>query len=160
VEEVGIMAYITSSEYATLTGRDSSEATTIRIRLASKLLDDRIGNYGIYKSGYKIDTSKSTWYVSPCLLSDDYNYVNVSNTNYKIEVTIGQKEAIQLWIASMITELFNSNNTPNSQDNLRLGRFSVSKSKNSTGSKLPESMGYVDSILISSGIIEKRVGLK
>lgn len=154
------MGYITSSEYAALTGRDSSEASAIRINLASKLLDSRIGNYGIYQSGWKIDTSSSTWYVSPIFLPDDREFVNVSNTSYKNEVTTGQKEAIQIWVAGMITELYNSDNVASTEDNLKLGRFSVSKSKNSSSAILPQSMGYHDSILISSGIVERRVGLK
>lgn len=154
------MSYITSSEYAALTGRDSSEATSIRIKIASKLLDSRIGNYGIYTNGYKIDTSSSTWYVTPIFLTDDREFINVSNTNYKVEVTSGQKEAIKIWIAGMIAELYDSGDISSTEDNLTLGRFSVSKSKNSSGAILPQSMGYYDSILISSGIIERRVGLK
>ena len=154
------MGYITSSEYAALTGRDSSEASLIRINIASKLLDSRIGNYGIYQNGQKIDTTSSTWYVSPIFLPDDREFVNDSNTNYKVAVTTGQKEAIKIWVSGMITELYNSGNSSSTEDNLKLGRFSVSKSKNSNGAILPQSMGYHDSILISSGIIEKRVGLK
>jgi len=154
------MAYITSSEYAALTGRDSSEATSIRINISSRLLDSRIGNYGIYENGWKIDTSSSTWYVTSIFLTDDREFINVSNTNYRIEVTTGQKDAIKIWIAGMITELFNSDDMASNEDNLKLGRFSVTKSKNSSGTILPQSMGYHDSILISSGIIERRVGLK
>jgi hypothetical protein len=141
MEEVAIMAYITSNEYAALTGRDTSEATTIRLNISSKLLDSRIGNYGTYQNGWKIDTSGTTWYIN----------------NFE-PVTVDQKEAIQMWIAEMIKNLYLNGDSSSQNNDLRLGRFSVSKSKNSTGQILPESMGYIDSILISSGIINRRIG--
>lgn len=135
------MSYITATEYNNLTGRAAAEATTIRLNIASKLLDSRIGNYGTYSSGYKIDTSLTTWYVN----------------NFDA-LTIEQKEAVQMWTAEMVKNLVLNSDSASTNNDLRLGRFSVAKSQNSTGKILPESMGYVDSILISSGIINRGVG--
>lgn len=135
------MAYITATEYNNLTGRAAAEATTIRLNMASKLLDSRIGNYGTYSNGYKIDTSLTTWYVN----------------NFDA-LTTEQKEAVQMWTAEMVKSLVLNSDSASTNNDLRLGRFSVAKSQNSTGKILPESMGYVDSILISSGIINRGVG--
>lgn len=157
------MAYITSSEYASLTGRSSSEATTERLLLASKMLDARIGNYATWNSGYKIDNSSNTWYVQPPFYDENLNYVSTSTTLYKVEVTQAQKDAIKLWVAAMITELYNSSsNMAQSGSNVKLGRFSVGKgsSQNNPSQILPQSMGFHDSILVDSGIIYRKVELK
>jgi hypothetical protein len=162
MEEVEIMAYITSSDYNSTTGRDSSEATTERLLLASKLLDSRIGNYATWSTGYKIDNSSSTWYVKPAFYDPNLNYVGNSNI-HKIKVTQAQKDAIKLWVAAMITELYNSsNNMAGSGSNVKLGRFSVNKgsSQNNPSQILPQSMGFHDSILIDSGIIARKVELR
>lgn len=134
--------YLTATEYNTYTGRTSSEATTLLIRQACKLLDSRIGIHGVYLNGYKIDTfsNSSNWYVD----------------NYYI-VTEDQKEAVKMWVASMIQEMVINGITPNNIDSVSLGRFSVKKVNNRI---LPDSMGYVDSILISSGIIKRRLLIK
>lgn len=138
--------YLTSTEYNTYTGRPSSEATTLLIRQACKLLDSRIGMHGVYSNGYKIDTFSSTsnWYVD----------------NYYI-VTEDQKEAIKMWVSSMIQEMVVSGSISSSNiDSVSLGRFSVKKGSSSSNQILPSSMEYVDSILISSGIIKRRLCIK
>jgi hypothetical protein len=135
--------YITSSEYANLTGRNSSEATTERINIACKLLDSRIGNYGTNSSGWKINDNSSIWYVD----------VNTA-------LTQDQKDAIKLWVSGMITALYNNSNMSQNSNNVRLGRFSVSKGYNSSQNILPDSMGFHDSILVSSGIINRRIDLR
>lgn len=136
--------YITASEYASLTGRAAAEATTVRIKIACKLLDSRIGNYPTYENGWKIDDNLSTWY-----------------TGNLTELTQDQKEAVQMWIAGMIEYLYlNGNMSSGNNNSIKLGRFSVSKSKNNQGKILPDEMGYYDSILISSGIINRSISIK
>jgi hypothetical protein len=154
--------YITASEYADITGRSASEATTERRMLASKLLDARIGNYATWSTGYKIDNSSSTWYLKTAFYNENLNYVG-NAINYKIEVSAAQKDAVKLWCAGMITEIYNSgSNLSQSGSNVKLGRFSVGKgsSSNNPSTILPQSMGYHDSILIDSGIIARKVELK
>lgn len=137
------MAYITASEYIEFTGRDSSEATTIRLNVASKLLDSRIGNYGTYSDGWKINTNDSTWYVN----------------NFDA-LTTEQKVAIKMWVAEMVKNLYLNGDSAASNNNLKLGRFSVSKyaSSSKSSSLLPEQMGYIDNLLVSSGLINRRIG--
>lgn len=154
--------YITASEYASITGRASSEATTERRMLASKLLDARIGNYATWSTGYKIDNSSSTWYLKTAFYNENLNYVG-NTINNKVEVSEAQKDSVQLWVAAMITELYNSSsNMAQSGSNVKLGRFSVGKgsSSNNPSTILPQAMGYHDSILIDSGIIARKVELK
>ncbi len=131
--------YLTPTEYNTYTERPASEATNLLIKLACKLLDSRIGNYKIYSNGYKIK-ELSNWYV-----------------NNTVVVTEGQKEAIKMWVASMIQEMVTSGTTPNNSKSVKLGRFSTQKGNNAGNSILPDSMGFVDSILISSGIINREI---
>jgi len=135
--------YLTSTEYNTYTGRSASEATVLLIRQAEKLLDSRIGNHLIYSNGYKINTSSNTWYI------DNYDTVSTN-----------QKEAIKMWVASMIQEMVINGISPTNEKSIRLGRFSVQKENTTTGKILPETMNYVDSILISSGIIKRAVRIK
>lgn len=132
--------YLTSTEYVTLTGRAIAEATIIRITMACKLLDSRIGNYP-FENGYKIDSSNDTWYF--------YN---------NKEIKISQKQAVKLWVAQMITCLYLNNDMPESFNSIKLGRFSMTKGKDSN-SLLPDKMNYVDTILISSGIINSKIDL-
>jgi hypothetical protein len=135
--------YITNTEYASLTDRAAAEATAVRIKIACKLLDSRIGNYPTYENGWKIDNKLSTWYI------DNYT-----------ELTQDQKEAVQMWVAGMI-EYFVVNGTMSSNnDNIKLGRFSVNKSKNSQAKILPDEMNYYDTILVSSGLINRSINTK
>jgi len=135
------LMYITPTEYNTITGRDSTEATTIRITLSSKLLDSRIGNYPTFEDiGYKINSS---WQV-------EEDGVNTTLTKSK-------KDAIQMWVAQMVSYLYDNNDTPpTSESGVSLGRFSVNGSSNI--SDIPDEVKYADSILISSGIINRKVG--
>jgi len=134
--------YITSTEYATLTGRSSAECTTIRLAIACKLLDNRIGNYAIdTNSGYKINGSWQVW-----------------DEGLNVDLNTNQIAAVKNWVALMIGYLVDSNDTPPSNaSSVRLGRFSVNKGNNGNNSLLPESMGFVDSILVSSGLINRKV---
>lgn len=146
--------YLTATEYNTYTGRAASEATTIRITTACKMLDSRIGNYQINQDGWKIDASGDTWYI---YLPQQYTY-NCSplNSIYN-EVTIAQKQAIKMWVAGFIEQTVLYGTKPQSNNNIKLGRFSVNNGSNNNTQILPQNMGYYDSILISSGIINRRV---
>lgn len=136
--------YINSTEYNTLTGRSSSECTTIRLKIACNLLDSRIGNYAINSDGYKI---RSDWTI---FYKGQYQELHQSKI-----------DAVQLWVATMISYLVdNNNNPPSAASNLKLGRFSVGKSTPSNSSNLPSELGFADSILVSSGIINRKVATK
>ena len=135
--------YITATEYNSLTGRPIADANTIRIMLACKLLDSRIGNYPINSDGYKIS---SNWVV--------YDGENITLHQSKID-------AVKLWVATMISYLTDNNNKPPSAaNNLKLGRFSVGKAGTIGDSFLPAEIGYADSILVSSGIINRKVKMR
>lgn len=138
--------YITATEYNTIIGRPATEATNYRITVSSKMLDSRIGNYLIQSDGYKINSS--TWkYWWKGVLTD---------------VPTVQKDAVKLWVAQMISFLTDNNNLPaNKSNNIKLGRFSVGKNIGSGASLgvLPEQMEFADSILISSGIINRAVNM-
>ena len=151
------MAYITASDYSLLTGRDSDEATIIRITKACKLLDARIGNYPVLTSGYKIDSSNDTWRVALDPGSDLESDIYVNWPYYNL--TTGQKDAIKMWVAEMIMFLVQNNDSSPTSDNLKLGRFSVSKNAKKANTLIPEQMYYTDSILVESGIINRRVNV-
>jgi hypothetical protein len=134
--------YITSSEYATLTGRAASEATTLRLKIACKLLDSRIGNYPTLSDGYKIRSS---------------DFAIIYQGQYQI-LHQSKIDAVKMWVAVMISYLTdNGNKPPTVANNIKLGRFSVGKSTPSTSSNLPGELGFADSILVSSGIINRRI---
>lgn len=137
--------YITAIEYKSFTGRPRSEATKVRIRIASKLLDSRIGNHGTYDNGWKIDKDDDTWYVDET-----------------IELSHDQKIAVKMWVAVMISCLVDNDNKPVTNKNVKLGRFSVGNSggNNIFNQVLPEEMNYHDSILISSGIIKRSIDIR
>lgn len=138
--------YITASDYNNLTGRPASEATVIRLTIACKLLDSRIGNYPTNEDGYKIRDSDWTVF-----------YKGQYQTLHQSKI-----DAVKLWVATMISFLTdNNNNPPSSANNLKLGRFSIGKSNQQTSgsnSMLPGELGFADSILVSSGIINLKVG--
>lgn len=135
--------YISAEKYAFLSGRDGSEATLMRIKLACKMLDSRLGNHGTYDDGYKIDSSDNdTWYI------DDYT-----------ELTAEQKEAVEMWVAKMIQVLYENGDSPSTSKNVKLGRFSVGNASTSSNSNLPSEMGYFDSILVSTGLINRNIRL-
>lgn len=137
--------YITANEYNTLTGRSASEATTIRLTIACKMLDSRIGNYPVNDDGYKIDSDD--WYV---MYKGQYQTLHQSKI-----------DAVKMWVAFMVSYLTdNNNNPPSTANNLKLGRFSVGKTSSSNNyTSLPNELGFADSILVSSGIINRKVGM-
>ena len=138
--------YITSTEYNSYTGRPATEATTVRIRIASKLLDSRIGNHGTYDNGWKIDKNDDiTWKV------DDY-----------YELTHDQMIAVKMWVSAMVSCLYDNDDKPITNKNVKLGRFSVGNAGGMSvfNQVLPEEMNYHDSILISSGIIRREIDIR
>lgn len=138
--------YITSTEYNEYTGRAASEATTLRITISCKLLDSRIGNYPINQDGYKINENFKIW------------NCGVLETLHQSKV-----DAVKMWCSKMVESLYINDNNPSSikADNISLGRFSVGgKSNNLNVGTLPDEMAYVDNILISCGIINRRVKIR
>lgn len=134
------MSYITASEYNSLTGKAASQATTNRLTIASKLLDARIGNYPIFEDGYKIND----WYV-------DVDGINMLLHQSKID-------AVKLWVSNMVSYLYDNNDLPpGTNTGVKLGRFSVSGTS-SDSSSVPDELSYIDNILVSSGIINRKVG--
>ena len=151
--------YITVTEYNTLTGRPAAEATTERLMIACKLLDARIGNYTINADGYKLFKSGSYWYASNPNLENYYNCCCI-NGLYYIKLSNAKIDAVKLWTAKMISYLTdNNNNPPSSQKNIKLGRFSIGNNAGAATSNnlIPDEMGYADSILITSGIINRKI---
>lgn len=137
--------YITALEYYEITGRPALECTTLRLTIACKLIDSRIGNYPILADGYKIR---------------DSDFAVIYEGQYQI-LHQSKIDAIKLWVATMISYLTDNNNKPPStSSNLKLGRFSVGKTSPSNNSSLPGELGFVDSILVSSGIINRRVNTR
>ncbi len=123
--------YVTASEYNELTGKDASEATDIRIQRASLILDARLGTYPISDS-YKLDLDK---------LSEN------------------QKMIVKDWVSQMISYLFENNDSFPSNAGVTLGKFSVTAlSKTDVG--LPDSFKFVDAMLVSAGLIKRKVLLK
>ena len=138
--------YVTDIEYKSFTGRPSSEATTVRIRIASKLLDSRIGNHGVYDNGWKIDKNDDiTWKIDECY-----------------ELTHDQMIAVKMWVSAMISALCDNDNKPTTNKNVKLGRFSVGNSGGMGvfNQVLPEEINYHDSILISSGLIKRAIDIR
>ena len=124
--------YITATEYATITGRDSSEAPAVRRKRASLYLDARVGYYERNDDGYKLDLD--------------------GLTNY-------QKSAAQEWVAWMVAFLTDNNDSAPSASSLSLGRFSVTE-HGQRNQLVPEGMNLSDALLISSGLVNKAVALK
>lgn len=139
--------YITSTDYNTYTGRDASEATTLRIMTACKLLDSRIGNYPINEDGYKINDDFKVW------------NVGVLETLHQSKI-----DAVKMWCSKMVESLYINDNNPSSikANNVQLGRFSMGGQSNNSMQTgvLPDEMAYVDNILISCGIINRRLKIK
>jgi hypothetical protein len=123
------LAYITSAEYVQITGRSSLEATDARLKRASMLLDSRIGNYLVSEAGWKLDLTT---------------------------LPVHQVDAVKEWVAQMTAFLYENGDSAPTSASLSLGRFSVTEH----GQKdrlLPESLGFADSVLVSSGVIKRGV---
>jgi hypothetical protein len=127
------VSYITAAEYNSITGRTKAEATSGRITRACLLLDARIGNYPPdATTGWKLDMD---------------------------DLTVHQERAVHEWVAFMIAFLYDNDDVAPSAASLTLGRFSVTE-HGQQGNLLPERLGFVDTILISSGLIKRGVDIK
>jgi hypothetical protein len=139
--------YITSTEYNTYTDRPAIEATPLRIKISSKLLDSRIGNYPIGSNGYKITENFQV-------------YCNCNCNSILTTLHQSKIDAVKMWVSTMVSYLYDNNNNPPSgqADNIKLGRFNISgTAPNIPNNYLSSEMQYVDSILISSGLIKRSV---
>jgi len=124
--------YLEENEYAQITNRDISEALEYRIKLASRLLDSRIGYYESDETtGYKLDLDK---------------------------LPHNQQRAVKIWVAWMIAYLATHNDQAPSAESITLGRFSVSQGEGSN--YLPDQMLFAEFILSSCGIINRKVRVK
>lgn len=124
------MSYLTVNEYNDVTGRSQVEATDFRIKKASMLLDARIGNYiPDEKTGMKLDVESLPAY---------------------------QSNAVKAWVAQMVAYLYDNNDSAPSAASITLGRFSVTE-HGQQGRILPESLGFVDALLVSSGLVRRGV---
>lgn len=122
--------YITATEYEALTGRPAAEATSARILASSLFLDARIGNYvPDATTGLKLDMD---------------------------DLAVNEEYAVKLWVAHMISFLYDSGDVAPSHDSVHLGRFSVTVT-GQQGKVIPQSMDMVDALLVSSGLIKRGV---
>ena len=127
------MSYLTANEYNDVTGRPQVEATDFRIKKASMLLDARIGNYiPDEKTGMKLDVKN---------------------------LPIHQRDAVKAWVAQMVAYLFDNGDSAPSAASITLGRFSVTE-HGQQGRILPESLGFVDALLVSSGLVRRGVRVR
>lgn len=127
------MSYLTANEYNDITGRSQVEATDFRIKKASMLLDARIGNYiPDEKTGMKLDVESLPAY---------------------------QSNAVKAWVAQMVAYLYDNNDSAPSAASITLGRFSVTE-HGQQGRILPESLGFVDALLVSSGLVRRGVRVR
>lgn len=93
------------------------------------LLDARIGNYSVNEDGWKLDLT--------ILPSHQLN-------------------AVKEWMAQMVAFLYENSDVAPSSASVSLGRFSVTE-HGQKGTLIPESLGFVDSLLVSSGLIRRGV---
>lgn len=126
------MAYIDAAKYNEMTGRPGSEATASRLLLASALLDARLGNYAYdATSGLKLNLA---------------------------ELSAAQVKAVELWVAYMVTGLFETNDTLQTGGSLKLGRFSEGVTANQVvGELMPDNVKLADAVLKASGLIRRAV---
>jgi|GEM_PF-2504815 len=120
--------YLTAAEYAQITGRDESEATTARLKRASLLLDSRIGYY-TRTDGWKLDLDG---------------------------LAVHEKSAVQEWVAQMVAFLTDNNDLAPSAASISLGRFSVTE-HGQKGQLMPEELNLADAMLDAAGVINRNV---
>ena len=123
------MAYISTAEYAQLTGGQEVDATAERLASASRLLDMRIGSWvrrtsGTY-DGYKIDLDDSAF-------------------------NAFQVEAIKRWTAWMLKYLVDNNDQIVGAKSVTLGRFKVEESGDDNALR---EMALSDSMLVDAEMV-------
>lgn len=125
--------YITPVEYQEITGRDKAEAVAGRIKIATQLLDARIGpRERDIMTGFKLDVDT---------------------------LPVHQKDAVKAWCAHMIAYLVDNGDKAPTTETLSLGRFSVTE-HGQKGSIIPEELGFADSILAASGLINRKAMMR
>ncbi len=125
--------YITPVEYQEITGRDKAEAIAGRIKLATQLLDARIGpRERDIMTGLKLDLDT---------------------------LLLHQKDAVKAWCAHMIAYLVDNGDKAPTTETLSLGRFSVTE-HGQKESIIPEELGFADSILAASGLINRKAMMR
>lgn len=124
--------YITPEIYEELTGRDVSEASEVRIRRASRLLDARIGMYE--RDDWKLELDELT----------DY-----------------QKEAVQMWVSYVVVSFAVNNDSVQVNESIKLGRFSVSaRQGGESATVIPDQLRYADIQLKDSGLIKRNIPIQ
>jgi hypothetical protein len=130
------MAYIDAARYNAITGRTTTEASDQRLLMASRLLDSRVGNY------VRID--------------DDTNAYD----GFKLDLDTlraYQKEAVEHWVAWMVAALFIGGDAPNTFQNIKLGRFSITENASQQDKTLPNLVEFADIQLKDAKIINTHV---
>lgn len=126
------MSYITAAEYNQETGRPQAEATDYRLKMASKLLDSRIGLWPEPESGeFKLDLSGS-------------------------ELTGRQIAAVKSWTAWMVAALVDNDDSIQVNESIKLGSFSVT-ARDGKNELIPDQLQFADQILVDSRMIRRRV---
>lgn len=129
--------YIDAATYQEFTARDNaSEATDVRVKTASRLLDSRVGNH------VRIDDSDSDY--------DGYKLDLDSLKSY-------QKEIVQSWVSWMVAALYLNGDKPSTFANIKLGRFSVTENSGDENNEIPEQVRYADMQLKDAGLINIKV---
>ena len=90
---MSLPVYITSTEYTEYTERVGTEASTMRIAFASRMLDSRIQVY------------------------------NMLDTDEMAELTEEQQYAVKNWVSWMVAWLVDNNNAQPNMTYIRMGRF-------------------------------------
>lgn len=121
--------YITAQEYSDYTGRDSSEATSARIKRASRLLDVRIGYYPD-RDDFKLTVSDLKAY---------------------------QQDAVKTWVAFMIEALVINDDSVQVNEAVSLGRFSVEARDGDDTIAIPDQVKYADMQLKDAGLIRRAI---
>lgn len=124
--------YITAQEYMAITGRDESEAIAGRLKIATQLLDARIGPRSRdIITGLKLAVA---------------------------DLPAHQQDAVKTWCAQMVAFLVDNDDKAPSTKSLQLGRFSVTE-HGQREQVIPEEIAFADSILATSGLITRAVSM-
>ncbi len=125
-------SYITSGDYATITGGDQDDATAPRMKRASMLLDARCG----------LTLRASS--------EDDLLLLDLDNLNAR------QREAARQWVAWFVYSLAENGDSIQAEETIRLGRFQATAREN-RNEIVPDEMMYADQMLKSSGLIRRDI---
>jgi len=124
--------YLTQSEYTDITGKTTTED---KLRLASHLLDARIGAYCTLANGYKLDKSR---------LNEKQTFI------------------VEQWVAEMAKTVTDTGGAvQQGADSISIGRFDVDYGGITANDGLvPESLRYYDQLLVDSDLINRKLRIK